>query len=463
MPQASPPDFLAAFDSASTMLMSTSSALRGEPFVALGNPPALKPPVKGTSLLPHRAREAAFIASGALETVSERRMADLDLEEVSGWATGEYPERTYPAVAVGSSSGALVHLYAALGMPWLPQTFLVPVRQQVHPDDPSEALAKGREPGREFVEAHPDVQLHHMHDAAQDRLMVRALTYFRYKRLRLGRAYERFLREHLEPGGTILLAECRATWRTTRVGDRHVFQHGALGGATQEEFHLGGPRVAEYLARYDSPVRRWEGPQPDTETPEAEWGFADPLRDDVERFAAEHGYRVRRLEFDLPGSPSPLVADLYAWWYRRRRIPARRLVVSSFAVTEPYWTLRTGSVPYWMFFNEENSLAGLERYLDEREPPDDLLLALFQNGVETIGLPPVERWRAVLARARRSGRYAGTDLDDYPYDLAAYARYDERLQEWPARYPLPGHLTLDELDAFLDAHGTPEGVRLPSP
>ena len=295
-----PPKFVANFDSASAMALATARFLRGEDFPALGQPRALKPLAKRANRLPRRVREKVYIGSGALETVSPRRLHRLKLEEISEWLADEYPPGPYPAVAVGSSSGALVHLYAALGIPWLPQTFLIPVRQRVHPDDPTRAMELGKKPGRRLLEAFPNLQLHHMHDANQDRLMVRALTYFRVKRRTLGPGYERFLQERLQPGGTILVIDCRRRWKTTRVGERHVFQHGALGGATEDEFHHGSERVAAYLERYDSPVRRWHGPEPDTESPEAEWGFEPALLDDIERFAGEHGYRVRRLAFEEP-------------------------------------------------------------------------------------------------------------------------------------------------------------------
>ena len=39
------------------------------------------------------------------------------------------PDGRYPAVMIGSSNGALTHLAAACGVPWLPQTVLVPVRR----------------------------------------------------------------------------------------------------------------------------------------------------------------------------------------------------------------------------------------------------------------------------------------------------------------------------------------------
>ncbi|QSB16294.1 hypothetical protein JQS43_08380 [Natronosporangium hydrolyticum] len=456
----SKPSFVAGFDSTTGMLQATAACLRGEPFPAAGHPPGLKGPARATRRLPQRLRESAFLLGGAAETVSSRRAARIDPEEISEWVVEQYPKRKYPVIVIGSASGALVHLCAALGVPWLPQTFLIPVRQRVHPDDVDAAFAKGLEPGRELVANNPTLQLHHMHDANQDRIMVRALTYFRVKRRELGEAYERFLLDHLAPGGTILISECARTWDTTTVGPRHVFQHGAVGGATDAEFHYGGPRVVDYLARHDSPVRQWSGPELDGVSPEAEWGFAPALRDDIERFAGQHQFQVRRLIFDEPESISPMVADLYRWWYRQRNLPSNRLFAESFIILEPYWTLRTGSVPYWMTFNTDPSLARLAEYLANREPFDEIMLALFQNAVEMIGLPSVDDWREqVLSRARRAGWFAGLSPEHHPRDLGHLASYDDALKELPARYPLPGPLTLAELDDFLAAQGDYPEVR----
>src|SRR6266851_6835286 len=148
---------------------------------------------------------------------------------------------------VGSSNGAAVHLWAALGIPWLPQTFLVPVaRSGVPPDEPLEELRWAEPHAATVLARNPDLDLHHMQDPVQDRLMVQHMSYFRLKRLTLGAAYESFLRESLEPGGTIIVMECGLSWPTMRRGPRHVFQFGALGGATADEMMRGGPRVEAY-------------------------------------------------------------------------------------------------------------------------------------------------------------------------------------------------------------------------
>jgi hypothetical protein len=450
-----PPRYIANFDSASAMLRATAFFLRGQEFTGVGfMPRSIRPLGKVINKFPISVKEAMYIWSGYSEAIPGSDTDKVDIEDITKWVLSEYPDRQYPAVMIGSSNGAAVHLNAAMGMPWLPQTFLIPVRQpDVHPDDTLAGMEAGREPAELLLEANPDIQLHHMHDANQDRLMLGKMGYFRIKKQTLGANYEQFLRDHLAPGGTIFINECQRTWPTTRMGDRYVFQHGALGGATEEEFHHGSERVEEYLERYGSHKRRWDTPTKNEVSPEAEWGFEPALRDDIERIAKERGYKVRRIVYDEPEHLSPLVADLYRWWYRQRNIKANRLLAESFIVLEPYWALRTGSVPFWMKFNMEPSLNCLKEYLENTEQYDEVRVMLFSHGVEAIGLPTIEQWREPFKYAKKEGSFLGVDEDVFPRDFAAFVRYQTDLMNIPARYPLPGMLTIKQLETYLDEHG----------
>lgn len=339
------PPYIANFDSASAMLRATSAFLRGEDFPGMGTaPPAIEPIADLVNKLPRPIQEIIYTAGSAGEAMSPNQLGDVNAEIVAQWMVNQYPQRQYPAVAIGSSCGALVNLCAALGIPWLPQTWLIPVqhRGEINVDEPKEAMRWGIKHAKPLLDANPELQLHHMHDRSQDRLTIRGMTYFRVKRLCLGEAYERFLEKSLPPGGTIFLVECQRTWPTTQVGDRHIFQFGALGGATPEEFLYGSERVEAYLQRYQVQRRRWDAPTPDGDRPEAEWGFEPSLRDDLERFARTRGYRVRRIVFQEPEHLSPFVAELYRWWYKQRKILANRVLVESFILVEPMWALRTG-------------------------------------------------------------------------------------------------------------------------
>jgi hypothetical protein len=450
-----PSRYIANFDSEAAMLRALGNYLRGEDFPMTGavSPslePLMKPLVATVNALPRRVREVIYTWSGRSEAIPPRKLKEVRAEEISRWVVSHYPQRRYPAAVIGSSNGALVHLCAALGIPWLPQTFLIPVRRSdVHPDEPGRELGWGREPAKALLGANPELQLHHMFDPNQDRLMARRMAYFRVKRLRLERTYEQFLEENLAEDATLFVAECALKWPTTRVGARHVFQFGALGGATAEEFLRGGERVVRYLARYRSHRRRWDPPEPDGERPEAEWGFEPSLLEDIERFARERGYQLRHITFEKPEHLSPLVADLYRWWYEERGLPTNRLLAESFILMQPWWALRTGSVPYWMVFNMEPSAEALEHYLDGTDPYDYIHLMLFSHGVESIGLAPLGGWRSLLERAREEGSFVGVDERRFPRDFATFLRYRTDLKKIPTRYPMPGPLSLTRLDEFL--------------
>lgn len=449
----SAPGYVADFDSASAMLRATSNMLAGKDFPALGQSQVMRPFTEAVNLLPKSGRETVYAVGGAFEGLSPKQLGKVDADAIASWCAHRYPQRQYPVVAIGSSNGALVHLSAALDMPWLPQTIFIPVRFVGNePDHPKTSLEFGKEYGPLLLEANPDLQLHQMHDANQDRLMINYMAYFRVKRRTLGRAYEAFLDRCLAPDGTIIIVDCARKWPTTNLGERHVFQHGALGGATEKEFHEGSPRVEEYLERYGSDVRRWDSPEPDAESPEAEWGFEQAMGEDILRYARRTGRRVMRLRFEEPHDLSPVVADFYRESYRRRNLRANRLLIESFIMHDPYWALRTGSVPYWMTFNMEPSLEAAAAYLESAESYDDINLLLFNHGVEAVGFPQIKEWKdRVLSKARKNGRLIGVREDLYPRDFGALTRYNKAIKEIPSRYPIPAGVPLSQFEDFVQS------------
>jgi hypothetical protein len=438
-------DSIAQFDSATVVLRAAATALHGNDLPALGAVPRpLVPLVERVrplvDALPAPVREQVYRLGRGSEAVPPAELHAVSAEAVARWMVAHYPRRTYPVAIVGSSSGALAHLATALGAPFLPQTFLLPVAQpDVHPDGPRGAMTAGIGPAELLLDANPEVALHHMHDPNQARM-----SYFRLKRRRLGAAFTGFLAETLPPGATLLVADCRLTWPVTRLGDQHVFQYGAFRGTSPEEFRSG------------SEARGWDAPPPDEEAPEAEWGFDAALRDDLAALAAAQGWRLRSVAFAEPAALSPLVADLYRWWYRRRGRPAQRLLVESSVLLDPHLALASGSVPYWSDFPVERSADALERYLDDTEPFDEILLTLFRSGTDVVAEAPVERWRALLGRARRHGAFLGIDPAALPRDSGSFERFHRELSALPRVDP-PPPLTLSELDVFLAERSSSDG------
>ncbi|MFC6904977.1 hypothetical protein [Halalkalicoccus tibetensis] len=446
------PGPLAGIDSGTTLLRALSRYHYGEDIPALGLAPQRAASILPYgNYLPEGARQVLYRRGTAAEAIDPDALGDVDVGALRRWAADRYPERGYPAVMVGSANGAAVHLAALLGIPWLPQTFLLPVRRDVDPNEPKEDLEWGREHARALLEANPDVELHQAFDPNQDQLTLARAAYFRVKSRRLGPAYEEFLDAVLEPGGTVILVDCELEWPTTRVDDRHVFQFGAPGGLPPEEYREGSERVRAFLERHGDGRRMWDAPAADEQSTEAEWGFEPALGTDVERVADERGYDVRRLSFKGSNELSGLVADFYRDQYRRRGIGGDRLLVGSFALLQPWWALRTGSVPYWMTFNAGPDADSLEGYLDAADPYEAIDLTPVSNGVRAAGQAPVERWRSLLARAERQGQFLGVDPSKYPADFGTYYRYHAALPEAiPDRHPMPAPVDLGAFEAFVE-------------
>jgi hypothetical protein len=304
---------IADFDSATGMLRVLGEYLRGRDAPLLARYPGAAEPFVAALLgaanrLPRRLQEKAYAASGWAEALPADRMGEVRADELAEWVVGRYPRRRYPAVFVGSSNGAMTHLAAALGACWLPQTLLIPVRRRGgHPDRPAEALRTHRDAGRALMRANPDLELHHMHDANQDRLMVAA---------------------------------------------------------------------------------------PD------------------------------------------------------------RLLVENFLLVEPWWTLRTGSVPLWTVFNTEPSRQALLRHLDQADPYDEIRLILFSHGVESVGLASIDDWSRVLDRARKIGVFTGVAARAYPRDFAVFARAHRELARTRHRVPVPARpLDVADVEEFLEKGG----------
>lgn len=458
-----PKRVVAGFDSATSMLRVLSAYNAGRDLPLAGEAPrvlegAVELVADAANRAPRALKQRVYAAAGRAEAVPRHRVGEIDSDALASWVADHHPRKQAEVAFVGSSNGALTHLAAALEAPWLPQTLLIPVRRGgVPPEDASADLRRMRPAGEELVRANPDWRLHHMHDPNQDRLMISGMCYFRVKWLRLPDAYRRFLREHLVPGGTLVVPDCGLRWPTTRVGDRYVFQHGGFGGAGPEEIRDGSERIRAFLRTQGSEYTRFVGPEPDGDSPEAEWGFAPELMDDLRELADEQGWTLLRLRYDEPESLSPAVAELYRDWYRRRGLSPDRLLVESFMLVEPYWALRTGSVPFWTVFNTEPSLRVLEEYLDRVPDYEEIRLTLFSHGVESVGLAGADRWARVLDRAVKVGSFLGTDPSAFPRDFAVFARVRRDLARMRGRRPMPPRLPWREAAGFLD---DTEGVEL---
>ena len=448
---------ITSFDSATAILRGTASALAGHALPHPDEPhPILERLLPVGNGLPFPVRQTLYRWAGWWTANNPSALDTVDLEVVCRWAADLYGPGPFPGVALGSANGAAAHLCAALGIPWLPQTWLVSGRRpSLATDDLVGDMEWGRAHVGSLLARNADAVAHQMHDPNQDRLMAARMAYFRMKRRRLGEAYTRLLEVRLTPGAPIVVIECRRLWPVTHVGERHLFQVGGYGGLTPEEYRSADPRIAA-LTGHD----HWETPPVDGHAPEAEWGFEPALLDDVRALATRVGAPVRRLVFDEVEGLTPLVAELYAWWYARHGLPVRGLLVESFMLLEPAWVPRAGLVPWWSAFAVEPSARALEAWLSQGHRFPAAWATAFAHGIRSIGYASPARWASILEAAADRVGLLGVDPDAAPADFAVLVRFHRDLaRAAPADRPPPPPLRLQELDDFVSAHGARLGVR----
>jgi hypothetical protein len=445
------------YDSAAFMHRATAQFLRGKDFRVRERVPRYVPWPVFISLvgllnqLPESLKIRLSVSTSQGQALKTEDARKVDQEKIARDLVAEIPRRRYPAIAIGSSNGALVHLYAALGIPWLPQTNLALINRDtpIEPDDMARDAQWGREFAQPILERNPNLKLHQMNDPAQDRYMAIKMTYFRLKFLQLPRAFKQFIEECLEPGGDILVVNCQNRWPTTRLSDRHYFQVGGYGGITIDEYLNGGPRVEEFLARNGSKQKRFILPEITGEHLEAEWGFEDTMLDSINALAAKRGYRVRQLFFRSPRDTVRPIADFYRNWYASMGRPTNKLFLESFMLVEPYWCLRAGCVPYWGLFTGQPSYEDMADYVREHEW-DYIYMTMFSNIVRSIGVPEGHEWHRLAKHAREDHALIGVDPDKFPFDLlSAFQFFDQAPKKIPFRYPKPAPVPLDRFERFL--------------
>lgn len=272
-------------------------------------------------------------------------------------------------------------------------------------------------------------------------------------------AYREFLLRSLAPNATIYVDACTRDWPVTRTSERSVYQFGALGGATEAEYFEGGPRVAAYLRRYGSRRSQWTPPAPTERAPEAEWGFDAALTESIVALAKEKNWRVVELRFEEPESFSFVAARLYRDWYRSMDIEARRLVVDSFVLMDPYTTMRLRAIPFWLVFCTEPSAKTLRRFLGA-ESFDEIDMMLFSHGTEGVGVTGIDEWRSLIDLSRKEGRFLGVDTRRYPRDFATFARFDRALARLGPQSDLPARLSVSAFEAGVRAWGAEFGVEV---
>lgn len=402
---------------------------------------------------PRVLRQYLYSWSGWIDAIQKNDLDQIDPQNIGEWVTSLYPPKSYNGAMFGASNGAAIHLAAALGIPWLPQTYLVAIRRMMNPDQIHKDIQWGEKTIRPFLQKHPCIHASQMHDPVQDRLMVSKMGYFRLKLIDLPNAFTRFLSEHLSPNKPLITIECNYLWPSLDIGKRHTFQLGGFGAIDPYEYLRGSNRTRQFLKKINSSVPHWETFKPSREIPEAEWGYFYQCHEQLLAITKRKQAPFYRLIFNDPEGLSDFTCDIYRWWYQKRnQFKSNRMLIENFALVAPYRIVQSGTLPFWLAFNTQNSCERLEAYLKKHRDLSYLYLLLMSNGVtEGIGLATIDQWQKVLKLASKEGRLIGVDEREYPLDFATFLRYQKELIKCLANgFPKPSPLTIEEVKEFIE-------------
>lgn len=357
----------------------------------------------------------------------------------------------FPAVVIGAAmGGASAHLAAALGVPFLPQPFILGLRGGSPDDELRPHLELTSRVAQAILDRNPELMAVAHFDPIHDGWLTRVVSHLRLKLISLPPGYRSFIGDVLEPGGAILYLDSDAAWLQYELGERHRYQVGGWGGITAEEFLHGSERIDRALNRAGSPHRGgWmiAGETPE-QFPESEWGSEAGLDASAQAFAQEAGYSFHRVRGADPHAFSTLAFKAHEKLYEMHGRAPEGIVVETFTQYDPGLVLRAGLLPLWLIFNTTESLA----FLISRTPDFGSGLPVYFSGLVTLSrtpdMVPWEGWAEALTGFEM--RNIGARPQRYPEDLVSLWAWSERLRAQidPAaweRAPLPL-----EVPVFLD-------------
>ncbi len=365
--------------------------------------------------------------------------------------------RKFPAIVIGAAmGGASAHLAAVLGVPFLPQPFILGLRGGSPDDDIESHVELTSWVARRILDRNPELMAVAHFDPIHDGWLTRVISHLRLKLIALPQGYKRFIRNMLEPGGVIVYLDCHARWLQFELGEQHRYQVGGWGGIPAREFIEGSERIDRALARAGSPHRsgwRVAGLEP-TSLPESEWGSEPGLERALRTFADQEGFRFQSIVGRDPHAFSTLAYRAHEILYEQQGRLPQGVVVETFTQYDPGMAIRAGLLPLWLIFNTTDSL----EFLKTQIPDFPKELPVYFNGLVTLSrTPDMASWEAwAQALAAFDMRDVGARPQRYPEDLVSLWEWSERLLtqlDPTAWWEDPGRLKTDTLMTLAASSG----------
>jgi hypothetical protein len=409
---------------------STAAALRDQWLDVYGLSNGQRLALQTISLLGPRVVRSVVERNQRGAGLDPRRAAAIEVEAAAQQHIEEYAglDGPFDAIFIGAPNGGVAHLANALGAPFLSQHFVFSFRGDSATDDVAAYQRHGAALADPILARNPTVAVINHYDPVHDRWLISSLNHIRLKLLSLPEAYRRFITARLRPGGAIIFVDCASTWRQYRIGPRHTFQVGGLGGLSDQDF-----------------LDRWSLDFPLETQPESEWGTLPELSEGLEQLAREYRYRFVLLRGPSPEWFAACAHDLWSHLFERASLEPQGTLIEMFTCVNPAAVRAASLIPLWLPWNCTDSLAFLNQMTARFDRNQPVLLMLLPNFSLTPDTVSWDEWASALSGF--DARLLGQRRRLFPSDPAGLWRAGEGLREWCERHPrrCQAKLTVDDL------------------
>ena len=427
------PPAVASFNSGTRVVREVSEALTGTGRSILECYPwGSRTFLSFVSLFPSKTR-ISLIEWGMRQSVGRppEEAARLQVSELPRWCVRQYPadDRQYDAIVIGSPSGAVAHLAALLGAPFLTTLFGLTFRHPtIDAEDHHAYIESARSVVGSILAVNPTdgFELIAHYDPMHDRSLVEVIDFIRVKFTEMPSPYAEYILRHLAPGGRLIVIDCAYTWPQVQWTNRAFLQIGGLGDMSPETY-----------------AERWPLGQTPISRRESEWGCPDQFAASVVQFAAAHEIDMLRIDFDHPWELSLVAYDAYL---ACKSVRDRLLLIDSFNHINPRTNLVVGIPSLWLPFNTIDGMPLVNTALQDREFDRILFAPLpsFADSPDTASIAPWVDRLSLLGMTE----LLGVRPRLYPADPLAPFRFFDQMAELRNDLRLDASLHLD-IDALI--------------
>jgi len=304
-----------------------------------------------TGLPPELAKEAS------IDEILEEKFLPLHREALT--------EKKVDCLFLGASNGGSLHLADVMRVPFLSSGLNMFVATESDPDDVEGSIETGRNIAESFLPNNKHVEVVVHLDPIHDRTNLLKVLHFRVK-FWLPEAYRKFIREHLNKGGDLVLFDVQEPWLHYELDERLYYQPGGLDDLTPEEFAFGSKRIDQWLEGTGASHRGgWgiEGQKPISRYDD-EFGNSPKMVTEAKEFAEEEGYNFTHMKVKKSHDLSALCTFLIHDAMKEKKIRPEGIILEQYTQCVPLAVRRLALLPVWTYFVLRTSFNDTRRMLD---------------------------------------------------------------------------------------------------